>query len=353
MSHGSTSESSSSSAQSSQQVDEEAGTGGTAGRRRKLHVQEVSDRSARVEGEPDAPPVPSSDDDPNEALPGRNPVHTEDEDDVEADNEAEANAEEADAGAERAPNDTPVTREELQSMRELHEATARAIARLETAFLAKPNEDINNKRKRHRKRGSDKGKRRKAQRSCSTSETASEEEGEFEEGDDGHIRHSSSAIVQEAFGLLPVDKGWKVRIKYKLALSRWSCGRNGMPFASGAFAACARAAFKPRMVNGTVTLKLYHVAWLEHVVTNAIKHWEARQGRFSNSAGSNAQIVDGLHVLVKGDVTRAIAEFRPEYDAASQTWAWGRHGLRISADGIAAADAVSAEASANRGTPRA
>ncbi|CAI5531180.1 unnamed protein product [Closterium sp. Naga37s-1] len=107
------------------------------------------------------------------------------------------------------------------------------------------------------------------------------------------------------------------------------------------------------MVNGTVTMKLYHVAWLEHVVTDAIKHWEARQGRFSNSAGSNAQIVDGLHVLVKGAVTLAIVEFRPEYDAVSHTWAWGRHGLRISADGIAAADAVSSEASASRGTPQA
>ncbi|CAI5482903.1 unnamed protein product [Closterium sp. Yama58-4] len=263
MSHGSTSESSSSSAHSSRQIDEEAATGGSAGRRRKRHVQDVIEGSARVEGKLDAPPAPSSDDDPNEALPRRYPVDTENEDDAKSDNEAEADAEEVDAGAERAPNDTPVMREELQSMQELHEATARA----------KPWDDVNNKRKRRRKRGSGNGKCRKARRSRSTSETTSEEEDELEEGDDGHVRHSTSAILQEALELLPTDKGWK----------------------------------------------LYHMEWLEHVVTDAIRHWEVRQGRFSNSAGSNAQIVDGLHVLVKAAVTRAIVEFRSEYDAASQS----------------------------------
>ncbi|CAI5475960.1 unnamed protein product [Closterium sp. Yama58-4] len=155
-----------------------------------------------------------------------------------------------------------------------------------------------------------------------------------------------------------------------------------MPFASGAFTACARAVFKPRMVNGTVTLKLYHVAWLEHMVrkhrghldyrqylgecphvrvyvvcraqvTDAVNHWEERQGRFANSASTNAQIVDGLHVLVKAAVRAAIADFRPAYDEASQSWEWGRHGLRISADGIAAIEALTAEASISRGTPQA
>ncbi|CAI5461994.1 unnamed protein product [Closterium sp. Yama58-4] len=423
MSHRSTSEGSSSSAQSSRHVDETAASSGKAGRRRKRHVQDVIEGSARVEGEPNAPPAPSSEDDPNEALPSRNPSHTQDEDGAEADNNAEADAEEDDAGKGRAPNDAPVTREELHSMRELHEATARAIARLETAFLAKPKEDGNNKKRRRRKRGSGKGKRRKARRARSTSETASDEEGDFDDEDEGHLRHSTSAIMQKELDLLPTDKGWKVRLECcreiceqartelfiwrsnsqltfypssaaktwaiyavvdnltpsyasvalaackarwidlnrsfgdwktdKLALSRWSCDLDGMPFASGAFTACARVAFKPKMVNGTVTLKLYHVAWLEHVVTDAVKHWEARQGRFANSASSNAQIVDGLHVLVKAAVRGAIADFRPAYDEASQSWAWGRHGLRISADGIAAADAVSAEASVSRGTPQA
>ncbi|CAI5492871.1 unnamed protein product [Closterium sp. Naga37s-1] len=449
---------------SSRQIDETAASSGKAGRRRKRQVQDVIEGSARVDGEHDAPPAPSLDDDPNEDLPRRNPVNTQDEDGAEADNNAEADAEEDDAGAERAPDDAPVTREDLNSMRKLHEATARAIARLETAFLAKPKDDVNNKKRRRRKRGSGKGKRQKARRSRSTSETASDEEGGFDDENEGHLRHSTSAIMQEALDLLPTDKGWKARtelfirrsnsqltfypssaaktwaicavvdnltesyasvalaackarridlnrsfsdwktgaagrvrdislpriglfrhdrdMKSKLALSRWSCDRDGMPFASGAFTACARAAFKPRMVNGTVTLKLYHVAWLEHVVrrhraalqglkyqgespharlyvdcraqvTDAVKHWEARQGRFYNSASTNAQIVDGLHVLVQAAVRGAIADFRPAYDEASQSWAWGRHGLRISADGIAAADAVTAEASVSCGSRQA
>ncbi|CAI5947731.1 unnamed protein product [Closterium sp. NIES-65] len=213
MLHGSTSEGSSSSAQSSRQVDEAAASSGKAGRRRKCPVQDVIEGSAQVEGEPDAPPVPSSDDDPNEVLPNRNPRRTQDEDGAEADNNTEADAEGDDACAEGAPNDTPVTREELHSMRELHEATARAIARLETAFLAKPKEDGKNKKRRRRKRGSGKGERRKARRARSTSDTASDEEGDFDDEDEGHLRHSTSAIMQEALDLLPADKPWKARIE--------------------------------------------------------------------------------------------------------------------------------------------
>ncbi|CAI5466678.1 unnamed protein product [Closterium sp. Yama58-4] len=445
-------------------VDGTAASSGKAGRRRKRPVQDVVEGSARVDGEPDAPPAPSSDDDPNVALPRRNLVHAQDEDGAEAENNADSDAEEDDAGARRDPNDAPVTREELQSMRELHEETARAIARLETAFIAKPKDDGSAKKRRRRKRGSGKGKRRKARRARSTSETASDEEGGFDDEDEGHLRHYPSAIMQEALDLLPTDKGWKElceqartelfvrrsnaqltfypssaaktwaicavvdnltesyasvalaackasrvdlnrscsdwktaaagrvrdiglpkiglfrherdmkspwatkarrtlsRIRNrvglgdvlvgKLRLFSWSCSREGMPFASGAFTACARAVFKPRMVNGTVTLKLYHVAWLEHVM-RSITGRSARVASPTQSASTNAQIVDGLHVLVKAAVRAAIADFRPAYDEASQSWEWGRHGLRISADGIAAVEAVTAEASVSRGTPQA
>ncbi|CAI5946465.1 unnamed protein product [Closterium sp. NIES-65] len=108
----------------------------------------------------------------------------------------------------------------------------------------------------------------------------------------------------------------------------------GMPFASGAFAACARAAFRPRMVNGTLTLKLYHMAWLEHVVTDAIRFWDTRKGRLSNSAGVNAQIVDGLRECALVDVMAAIEQYQLQYDPTTSSWAWGRHGLRLSADGV-------------------
>ncbi|CAI5484354.1 unnamed protein product [Closterium sp. Yama58-4] len=131
-----------------------------------------------------------------------------------------------------------------------------------------------------------------------------------------------------------------------------------MPFASGAFTACARAVFKPRMVNGTVTLKLYHVAWLEHVVRKYRGHSDdltylGECAYVRAYVVCRAQIVDGLHVLVKAAVRAAIADFRPAYDEASQSWEWGRHGLRISADGIAASEAVGAEATVSRGTPQA
>ncbi|CAI5992833.1 unnamed protein product [Closterium sp. NIES-65] len=91
---------------------------------------------------------------------------------------------------------------------------------------------------------------------------------------------------------------------------------------------------RPRMINGTVTLKLYHMAWLEHVVTDAIRFWETRKGRLSNSAGVNAQIVDGLLECALTDVMAAVDEFQPAYDAPTSSWAWGRHGLRLSSCGI-------------------
>ncbi|CAI5982977.1 unnamed protein product [Closterium sp. NIES-64] len=109
-------------------------------------------------------------------------------------------------------------------------------------------------------------------------------------------------------------------------LTSWAHDRDGMPFASRAFATCAKAAFKPKKAGLVMTLKVYHLAWLEHV--------EARKGRLSNSAGGNAHVVDGLKVLVKEAVERAIRIRNPEYEAEREAWIWGRHGLRISACGL-------------------
>ncbi|CAI5467874.1 unnamed protein product [Closterium sp. Yama58-4] len=107
-----------------------------------------------------------------------------------------------------------------------------------------------------------------------------------------------------------------------------------MPFASGAFVACAVAAFKPKKVVGPLTVKLYHLAWLEHVVTDTLVNWEARKGRLSNSACGNAQVVDGLVILAREAVSNAIRIFKPKYDVASCSWTWGRHGLRLSSCGL-------------------
>ncbi|CAI5465410.1 unnamed protein product [Closterium sp. Yama58-4] len=119
-----------------------------------------------------------------------------------------------------------------------------------------------------------------------------------------------------------------------LVLSNWANDRDGMPFASAAFAACAKAAFIPKKAALPLTLKVYHLAWLEHVVSDSIMYWEQRMGRLSNSAGGNGHVVNRLKVLVKGSVSQAIRHFNPEYDEEKEEWIWGRHGLRLSACGL-------------------
>ncbi|CAI5486665.1 unnamed protein product [Closterium sp. Naga37s-1] len=119
-----------------------------------------------------------------------------------------------------------------------------------------------------------------------------------------------------------------------LVLTSWATDRDGMPFASRAFATCAKAAFRPKKAGLVMTLKVYHLAWLEHVVSDCVLYWEERKGRLSNSAGGNAHVVDDLKVLVKEAVERAIRIRNPEYDAEREAWTWGRHGLRISACGL-------------------
>ncbi|CAI5975399.1 unnamed protein product [Closterium sp. NIES-64] len=109
---------------------------------------------------------------------------------------------------------------------------------------------------------------------------------------------------------------------------------DGMPFASRALTTCAKAAFKPKKAGLVMTLKVYHLSWLEHVVSDCVLYWEERKGRLSNSAGGNAHVVDGLKFLVKESVERAIRIRNPEYDAEREAWIWGRHGLRISACGL-------------------
>ncbi|CAI5475039.1 unnamed protein product [Closterium sp. Yama58-4] len=276
---------------------------------------EGSDGEA-TEAPPEEPEPVSSDDNPNEALPHVNAAADDDAD--------ETNEERSDSA--------PVTREEFDAMRKTQTDTAATLARLETALLASLANHTAMKRKRDNARGvfGSAPNARKARR-VATPEESDLDEDEVEEEHWRHKRSSTSPILQCALKFLPTNKGWKAHV---FAISKWSADRRGMPFASGAFAACARAAFKPRMINGTVTLKLYHMAWLEHVVTDAIRFWEARKGRLSNSAGVNAQIVDGLRECALTDVMAAVDEFQPAYDATTSSWAWGRHGLRLSSCGI-------------------
>ncbi|CAI5988508.1 unnamed protein product [Closterium sp. NIES-64] len=119
-----------------------------------------------------------------------------------------------------------------------------------------------------------------------------------------------------------------------LVLSNKSNDRDGMLFASAAFAACAKAAFIPKKAALPLTLKVYHLAWLEHVVSDSIMYWEQRMGRLSDSAGGNGHVVNALKVLVKGSVSQAIRHFNPEYDDEKEEWIWGRHGLHLSVRGL-------------------
>ncbi|CAI5516746.1 unnamed protein product [Closterium sp. Naga37s-1] len=137
--------------------------------------------------------------------------------------------------------------------------------------------------------------------------------------------------IRERIGLGVEESGKRCS---DLVLSNWSNDRDGMPFASAAFAACAKAAFIPKKAALPLTLKVYHLAWLEHVVSDSIMYWEQRMGRLSNSAGGNGHVVNGLKVLVKGSVSQAIRHFNPEYDDEKEEWIWGRHGLRLSACGL-------------------
>ncbi|CAI6006585.1 unnamed protein product [Closterium sp. NIES-65] len=113
------------------------------------------------------------------------------------------------------------------------------------------------------------------------------------------------------------------KIRERIGLGADRPDRDGMPFASRAFATCAKAAFRPKKAGLVMTLKVYHLAWLEHVERPAFQ-----LGR------GNAHVVDGLKVLVKEAVERAIRIRNPEYDAEREAWTWGRHGLRISACGL-------------------
>ncbi|CAI5976585.1 unnamed protein product [Closterium sp. NIES-64] len=48
---------------------------------------------------------------------------------------------------------------------------------------------------------------------------------------------------------------------------------------------------------------------------------EAEGARLSNSAGGNAEVVNGLHQVAEGAMAQAIQDFKPKYDADAQAWA--------------------------------
>ncbi|CAI5535102.1 unnamed protein product [Closterium sp. Naga37s-1] len=67
---------------------------------------------------------------------------------------------------------------------------------------------------------------------------------------------------------------------------------------------------------------------------DTILNWDKRKARLSNSAGGNAQVVDGLHYVALLAVKQAIQTFKPKYDAEVEAWVWGEHGLMLSSCGL-------------------
>ncbi|CAI6011462.1 unnamed protein product [Closterium sp. NIES-65] len=216
---------------------------------------------------------------------------------------------------------------EFEALKKAQEASARNVARLEDELRSAKAVQAHAPPRRPDEHVSGSGEasgRKRGRREVLVEEETSDEESEDEApAKRGHLRVSKSPVLQRVLNFVPANKAWK-----------FGNDREGMPFAFAAFVACAVAAFKPKKVAGPLTVKLYHLAWLEHVVIDTLVNWEARKARLSNSACGNAQVVDGLVILAREAVSNAIRIFKPKYDVTSSSWTWGRHGLRLSSCGL-------------------
>ncbi|CAI6006818.1 unnamed protein product [Closterium sp. NIES-64] len=268
-------------------------------------------------------------------------------------------------------DDVRISSRVLEQLIRAQDMSTKENARLEALFLNAMSQPSSGSRKRKawKQRDPEQGcmnpKRKRGETWSGRPNDDGEDDEEDTHGSGGHhMRTAKSPILQRALAHLPTDKAWKVsgpvsisvqvhmflnrpkssmtfypssddkthgvcavldRLPHSFALlTSWAHDRDGMPFASWAFAKCAKAAFKPKKAGLVMTLK----------VSDCVLYWEARKGRLSNSAGGNAHVVDGLKVLVKEAVERAIRIRNPEYDAEREAWIWGRHGLRISACGL-------------------
>ncbi|CAI5983928.1 unnamed protein product [Closterium sp. NIES-65] len=184
-----------------------------------------------------------------------------------------------------------ISRADLEALKTARDEGERRIARLEALLLAINERETHNKRPRGLREERVQGDAwpRKRRRVESGSEDATSEEGEEEDAEAEpvrarrvvrrrHMTVSSSPILHEAFDFLPSGKAWKV--------------------------------------------------------TDTVLNWDKRKARLSNSAGGNAEVVNGLHQVAEGAVAQAIQDFKPKYDADAQAWVWGEHGLMLSSCGL-------------------
>ncbi|CAI5503891.1 unnamed protein product [Closterium sp. Naga37s-1] len=185
------------------------------------------------------------------------------------------------------PNDNVViSRAELEALKTARDDGDRWIARLEALLLAV--QDPRQRDQREERTGDDarSRKRRRVESGSEDATSADDDEAEAEAQPvrarrlrrRRHMTVSSSPILQEAFDFMPEGKAWKV--------------------------------------------------------TDTILNWDMRKGRLSNSAGGNAQVVNGLHEVAGAAVAQAIQDFKPKYDDDAAAWVWGEHGLMLSSCGL-------------------
>ncbi|CAI5521196.1 unnamed protein product [Closterium sp. Naga37s-1] len=326
------------------------------GKRRRASGPEAQESN---EEQPAPGPGPvSSNDDPNEALPRVNPR---------VDGDEEATEEEASDSA-------PVTRAEMIAIRKMQMDTAATMARLETALLASLANHQAKKRKRDNARGEcDRVNPRKARRVASPEPSVDEDEVEDEEiceqlrvhlfidAPDALMSFYPSSAAKSAglcavierltptFASLTMAADKARRADLNRTLSDWKTAAAGRvrdialpklglfrderdarsPWAAPKARSAARV--QERLL---LTLDGEGKAVTRWLVTDAIRFWDTRKGKLSNSAGVNAQIVDGLRECALLDVMAAIEQYQPQYDPTTSSWAWGRHGLRLSACGV-------------------
>ncbi|CAI5497509.1 unnamed protein product [Closterium sp. Naga37s-1] len=185
-------------------------------------------------------------------------------------------------GSRNPTEEVTVSRAVFDSLKRAQDDNAKTVARLEEMLLkALATGHVGSRRQKAEKQrdpglGCANPKRRRVEARSAASD--GDEDDESDDSRRRHMRSSRSPVLQSALDLLPADKAWKV--------------------------------------------------------TDSVMYWEERKGRLSNSAGGNGHVVNGLKVLAKGAVERAIGVFNPEWDAERHAWIWGRHGMLLSVSGL-------------------
>ncbi|CAI5947096.1 unnamed protein product [Closterium sp. NIES-64] len=274
---------------------------------------DLEDDEGREEPAATGPGPVSSDDDPNEALPRVNPRVDGDED----------------ATQEEASDSTPVTRAEMTALRKMQMDTAATMARLETALLASLANHQAKKRKCDNARGEcDRVNPRKARRVASPEPSLDEDEVEDEVDAQMSFYPSSAAksaglcaVIERltpTFAALAMAADKACRADLNRTLSDWKTAAAGRV----RDIASAEAGTFPRREGREQPVGC----------TKGPVGCESSGASSSDARWGGSWTASATCALV--DVMAAIEQYQLQYDPTTSSWAWGRHGLRLSADGV-------------------